>query len=149
MASERQAQVRSHKTEAIMKLLTGGNIALNPMLDNEFKQAVFSLRRENEPIKKPAEPQKKVLPAEINITTELITEMLPQILQRFGCCKCNICFAEAMSAALDTIEPIKVKIRSEADVKRADALKIKHRSGVMSALVKLGISRRSLPKHNK
>lgn len=150
------AQVRTHKTDAIMRLLTGNNIAVNPMLDNEFKESVFSVHRNAEAYKKEKEREEAALrlkekaaqrPTEINVVSELITEMLPEILQRFRCCGCSRCFAEAMTDAMDTIPSVTIKLRSEADVARAEELKSKSRKDVMSALIKLAISRRNLPKH--
>ena len=42
MAGSSAARV-SHKTDAVMKLITGKNTATNPIIDNEFKQSVIEM----------------------------------------------------------------------------------------------------------
>lgn len=153
------ARKSTHKTEAVMRLLTGNNLAVNPMLDNEFKQSVIVERaaRESaalqpdktapaqtaEPVEQPAEEQV----TEIHISSELIAELLPSVLDRFHCCKCGKCFAEAMTDALETVPEVNVKVENSGDLQRAEEIRAQNRQSVMSALIKIAIGRRRLPVH--
>lgn len=165
MAGSAQKNI-SHKTEAVMKLLTGGNLAVNPMLDNEFKQSVIEMRSTSavpndapeEPVRsekeitmhKTGSEQKKTLPAsEICVSSELITEILPDALKRFHCCTCGKCFAEAMADALEAIPYISVKVREPGDLKKAEELKSGSRKEVMKEIIKIAIARRGLPRHDE
>jgi hypothetical protein len=155
----------SHKTDAVMKLLTGGNLAVNPMLDNEFKQSVIEMRssqaaKEEEIL--PAEPKEITMHSggeeaasrghgstpEICVSSELISEILPIALKRFGCCTCGKCFAEAMAEAIDMIPYISVKVKNSGDLKKADEMKRSSRREVMREIVRITIARRKMPKHN-
>lgn len=154
---------KTHKTEAVMKLLTGSSPAVNPILDNEFKQAVIESRNVPEtPAKKVEEPKPEELAAEptsapvreepasipeVSVSSELVSELLPAALERFHCCTCGKCFAEAMSDALDAVPSIKVKIHNGDDLKRADEIKQQTRNEVMKAIVKIAISRRGKEIH--
>ena len=149
MAGNAQKNI-SHKTDAVMKLLTGGNLAVNPMLDNEFKQSVIEMHsnsknpaKKNEPKPKPPET------TEICVSSELITELLPTALKRFNCCSCDRCFAEAMADALDSVPYLSCKIRTPQDKKKADEMKAKYTRSVTNEMVKIAIRRRALPKHKK
>ncbi|MCD7730496.1 MAG: hypothetical protein LUI05_03245 [Oscillospiraceae bacterium] len=154
MAAKSEKNI-SHKTDAVMKLLTGGNLAVNPMLDNEFKQSVIEMHtsdsfaddaRSGE--RDSERKEKKTGSAtEICISSELITEILPVALKRFHCCTCEKCFAEAMADALESIPAISVKIRNGADMKKAENMRKSSRSGVMREIVKIVIARRGLPRH--
>lgn len=147
-----------------MRLLTGNNLAVNPVLDNEFKQTVIVDKRsaqENtappapvqnetvqpEPVQTAPEPPKEEKATEIRITSELIAELLPSVLDRFHCCKCGKCFAEAMTDAIETIPEVVVKVENSGDLRRAEEIRAKNRSSVMSALIKIAIGRRQLPVH--
>lgn len=172
----------SHKTEAVMRLLTGNNAAVNPILDNDFKLTVIEarggedIRRTEEKTEAPNTSAVGVQPAEaentaaevqtappaeavreeikpafeaaeIRITSELITELLPQVLDRFKCCKCGSCFAEAMTDAIEAIPEIVIPVQSAEDVEKAHRIKEDNRRDVMNALVKIAIGRRAKPKH--
>lgn len=151
-----------------MRLLTGNNLAVNPVLDNEFKQTVIVEKRaaqENshpapaqneqvqtappqpEPVQSAPEPPAEEKATEIRITSELIAELLPSVLDRFHCCKCGKCFAEAMTDALETIPEVIVKVENSSDLQRAEEIRTKNRPSVMSALIKIAIGRRQLPVH--
>lgn len=146
-----------------MRLLTGNNLAVNPVLDNEFKQTVIVEKRaaqenahpapaQNEqvqtaPVQAAPEPPAEEQATEIRITSELIAELLPSVLDRFHCCKCGKCFAEAMTDALETIPEVIVKVENSSDLQRAEEIRTKNRPSVMSALIKIAIGRRQLPVH--
>ncbi|MGN0586435.1 MAG: hypothetical protein ACI4JF_04040 [Oscillospiraceae bacterium] len=171
------ARKSTHKTEAVMRLLTGNNLAVNPMLDNEFKQSVIVDKRAarestqesaapqpaqtapvqndtpqaapvySEPAQAVPELPKEEQVTEIHISSELIAELLPSVLDRFHCCKCGKCFAEAMTDALETVPEVNVKVENSSDLQRAEEIRTKNRPSVMSALVKIAIGRRQLPVH--
>ncbi len=103
MAGSAAAKV-THKTDAVMKLLTGKSTATNPIIDNEFKQSVIEMHTNTQKAAEKAEPKPKQSEAtEICVSSELITELLPIALKRFNCCTCDRCFAEAMADALDAV----------------------------------------------
>lgn len=140
----------THKTEAVMKLITGKSVATNPIIDNEFKQSVIEMHsNSNKPAKKTEPKSKPSEAAEICVSSELITELLPAALKRFNCCSCDRCFAEAMADALDSVPYLSCKIRTPQDKKKADEMKAKYTRSVTNEMVKIAIRRRALPKHSK
>ena len=133
------AQAKSNKTEAVMRLLTGGKkTAPNPILDSSFKVE----RITSKSIRKGANG------AEIDITGELVTELLPQVLERFNCCRCAVCYAEAMAEAIDAVPTLKIRINGKDDLRRADRMKMQSRREVLCTLIRLAIQRRRFPRHN-
>lgn len=156
MADGSAARV-SHKTDAVMKLLTGKNTATNPIIDNEFKQSVIEMHSGGLKAAAPKKAEPKVEQAapkqsettEICISSELITELLPLALKRFNCCTCDRCFAEAMTDALEAVPYLSCKVRTPKDKKKADEMKKKYKRSVTNEMVKLAIGRRALPRHNE
>lgn len=155
MAGSSAARI-SHKTDAVMKLITGKNTATNPIIDNEFKQSVIEMhsnsykaaaKPEQKNLQTESKPQ-KIEPAEICVSSELITELLPVALKRFNCCTCDRCFAEAMADALDSVPFLSCKIKTPKDKKKADEMKKKYARSVTNEMVRIAIGRRALPKHN-
>lgn len=138
----------THKTDAVMKLLTGKSTATNPIIDNEFKQSVIEMHTNTQKAAKKAEHEtKESEAAEICISSELITEILPIALKRFNCCTCDRCFAEAMADALDAVPYLSCRVRTPQDKKKADEMKKKYTRSVTNEMVRLAIARRTLPKH--
>ncbi len=130
---------KSNKTEAVMRLLTGGKkTAPNPILDSSFKVE----RITSKSIRKGANG------AEIDITGELVTELLPQVLERFNCCRCAVCYAEAMAEAIDAVPTLKIRINGKDDLRRAARMKMQSRREVLCTLIRLAIQRRRFPRHN-
>lgn len=129
---------KSNKTDAVMRLLTGKKVASNPILDSSFKE---------EKITQKAAP-KRANGAEIDITGELVSELMPQVLSRFNCCTCPLCYADAVAEAADRVPTLKVRINGKEDLKRADKMKKQNRKEVIMMLVSLAVERRRLPKHN-
>ena len=130
---------RSNKTDAIMRLLTGKKPASNPILDSEFKVEKITSRKSE---------VKRTMGAEIDVAGELVTELLPKVLGRFRCCRCAICYAEAMTEALEKAPTMKIRINSKEDVKRADKMKQQSRKEVLLILIRLAITRKKLPRHD-
>lgn len=137
--SKSAKNAKSNKTEAVMRLLTGGKkTAPNPILDSSFKVE----RITSKSIRKGANG------AEIDITGELVTELLPQVLERFNCCRCAVCYAEAMAEAIDAVPTLKIRINGKDDLRRADRMKMQSRREVLCTLIRLAIQRRRFPRHN-
>ncbi len=128
---------KTNKTDAVMRLLTGKKVASNPILDSSFKE---------ERITQKAAPR-RANGAEINITGELVTELMPKVLERFNCCTCPLCYADAVAEAGERVPTLKVKINGKEDLKRADKMKKQNRKEVMMMLVSMAVERRKLPKH--
>ena len=138
-AKSDKTPAKSNKTEAVMRLLTGGKkTAPNPILDSSFKVE----RITSKSIRKGANG------AEIDITGELVTELLPQVLERFNCCRCAVCYAEAMAEAIDAVPTLKIRINGKDDLRRADRMKMQSRREVLCTLIRLAIQRRRFPRHN-
>lgn len=138
-AGKGSANAKSNKTEAVMRLLTGRKkTAPNPILDSSFKVE----RITSKSVRKGANG------AEIDITGELVTELLPQVLERFNCCRCAVCYAEAMAEAVDAVPTLKIRINGKDDLRRADRMKMQSRREVLCTLIRLAIQRRRFPRHN-
>ena len=158
---------KSNKTEAVMRLLTGKKVATNPSLGSSLKEEETAPKNiepkiVEQPVVAQPEPQPQVIAqpepqpqvieqprvVEIDVTGELITELMPQVLQRFNCCQCPICYADAVTEAGNRVPTIKVKINGKEDMKMVDKMKDQHRKDVMMTLVRLALERKPLPKHD-
>lgn len=149
MAGSSAARI-SHKTDAVMKLITGKNTATNPIIDNEFKQSVIEMHSNSQKKAEKAVPEvhgQSDETTEICVSSELITELLPIALKRFNCCTCDRCFAEAMAEALDAVPFLSCKVKTPKDKKKADEMKKKYTRSVTNEMVRIAINRRALPKH--
>ena len=122
-----------------MRLLTGKKPASNPILDSDFKVEKITSRKTE---------KKRVMGAEIDVAGELVTELLPKVLGRFRCCRCTVCYADAMTEALEKAPTMKIRINSKEDVKRADKMKQQSRKEVLLILIRLAIKRKKLPRHD-
>ena len=161
---------KSNKTEAVMRLLTGKKVAANPSLNSSHKEESEALQNIEQPkaaeqsktaeqpkVEPQVAEQPKVEPkvieqpkpstVEIDVTGELITELMPQVLDRFHCCKCPICYADAVAEAGNRVPMIKVKVNNKDDMRLVDKMKDQHRKDVMMTLVRLAVERKLLPKH--
>ncbi|MGN1135091.1 MAG: hypothetical protein ACI4SF_02620 [Oscillospiraceae bacterium] len=149
MAGSSAARI-SHKTDAVMKLITGKNTATNPIIDNEFKQSVIEMHSNSQKKTEKAVTEVHEQPSEtteICVSSELITELLPIALKRFNCCTCDRCFAEAMAEALEAVPFLSCKVKTPKDKKKADEMKKKYTRSVTNEMVRIAINRRALPKH--
>ncbi|MDR0986425.1 MAG: hypothetical protein LBL98_01850 [Ruminococcus sp.] len=133
---------KTHKTPALMKLLTSGSRPDNPFIDDSFKGDLILPE-------KPA-PVRRYNPGEefdLDIITELASEFLPTAIERFGCCKCDRCFADMLSHVIERCPHALIKIRSKDDFLRAEYLKEHHRNAVLRQVVHVAISYRNRKKH--
>lgn len=128
-----------------MKLLTGSSDVTNPFLDEDFKAEVLRAEQNPEPV--------KPIPAEdggtqINITSELISQWVPKVMGRFNICSCERCTAEAMIEAYDMVKPIIIRVKTDADVKKAEKLKSEEQKNVIMQIIRMAVKRKSLPRHD-
>jgi hypothetical protein len=144
MAVERSfSNKRTHKTDALLKLLTNGSLNGNPFLNEKFKDDII-LTAENPPA------PRKFTPGEIvdaDIIAELAEEFLPLAIERFGCCKCKRCYDSMLSNIIHKCPRALVKIRNRDDFRRAEYLKRHHRNTVLRIVVHEAIAYRNRKKH--
>jgi hypothetical protein len=134
-----------------MRLITGGaGGVVNPLIDEGFKEEVINPRLSpEERAQKNAGIEKyRKSSVEIDIAAELVSELLPKAMKRFNCCSCPLCFADAMADALEAVPRIKVKLRGEKDIKKADALKRKSRREILLIVIRQVIHRRGRDAHD-
>lgn len=127
-------------------MLLGNSRPANPILDDAFKDDVI-YRRSKAAASAPVQ-NGEVKETKVNVTSELISEWLPAVLKRFGCCTCDRCSAQAAVEAFDSIRPIVVRVKSEKDLERVRKVKDSNRQSVLMALVRIAGQRRKLPKHD-
>ena len=128
---------KTNKTDAVMRLLTGKKTAANPILDSEFKEKKITSRKKSA----------REGGTEIDIAGELVTEFLPKVLERFRCCRCPVCYADAMSEALEKSPVMVIRVNGKEDLKRAEDLKFKSRREILRVLIRIAIKRRRMEKH--
>lgn len=137
---------KTHKTPQLMKLLTGNADITNPFLDENFKAEILYAQQHPEPVQ-PVKTDDGG--TEINISSELISQWVPKVMKRFNVCACERCCAEAMIEAYDYVKPIIVRVKTDADVKKAEQLKSDEQQNVIMQLVRLAVKRKTLPRHDK
>lgn len=139
---------KTNKTNAVLNLLNRSAAEKNPILDDKFKeQNIIAEQIEREVKQQPAARPQYSAGVEINVISELISELMPAVLKRFNCCTCDLCKAEMSVEALTRLTSVKVTIRTENDMKAAEELKTRHRRQVIDELIKIVLGRRKLPKH--
>ena len=139
---------KTNKTNAVLNLLNRSAVEKNPILDDKFKeQNIIAEQIEQEAKKQPAARPAYTAGVEINVISELISELMPAVLKRFNCCTCDLCKAAMSVEALTRLTSVKVTIRTENDMKAAEELKSRHRRQVIDELIRIVLDRRKLPKH--
>ena len=128
-----------------MRLITGSRPAVNPIIDDNFKEQVIRPMAE----RKLKSEKTDRSDTRINVTSELVSEWLPSVLGRFSCCTCSRCKAEASVKALELLPAIVVEIRGKKDIDKAKALKEENKQWVLMTLVKIAIERKKLPHHQE
>ncbi len=142
------SDVKTNKTNAVLNLLNRSAAEKNPILDDKFKeQNIIAEQIEREVKQQPAARPAYTAGVEINVISELISELMPAVLKRFNCCTCDLCKAEMSVEALTRLTSVKVTIRTENDMKAAEELKSRHRRQVIDELIRIVLDRRKLPKH--
>lgn len=139
---------KTNKTNAVLNLLNRSAAEKNPILDDKFKeQNIIAEQIEQEAKNQTAPRPAYTAGVEINVISELISELMPAVLKRFNCCTCDLCKAEVSVEALTRLTSVKVTIRTENDMKAAEQLKTRHRRQVIDELIRIVLDRRKLPKH--
>lgn len=142
------SDVKTNKTNAVLNLLNRSAAEKNPILDDKFKeQNIIAEQIEREVKQQPPARPAYTSGVEINVISELISELMPAVLKRFNCCTCDLCKAEMSVEALTRLTSVKVTIRTENDMKAAEELKSRHRRQVIDELIRIVLDRRKLPKH--
>jgi hypothetical protein len=135
---------KSHKTDALLKLLTKGSSQSNPLLDEKFKDDVILSINGKKPPKAVYHAGEEI---DRDIITELASEFLPVAILRFNICSCDRCFAEMLTNISEKSPRAIVKVRSHDDFLRAEYLKKQHRNAVLDAVVGEVIRFRHRRKH--
>ncbi|MDR0947366.1 MAG: hypothetical protein LBM87_06465 [Ruminococcus sp.] len=159
-------QVRTHKTEAIMKMLLSGSSSINPTINSVFKDDV--IRPLHDRKSQPQEPKPQVTPAyhlyenekekvsrhvpvvrgtTVDIIRELIDETLPTAIKRFRTCECSNCYKAISEAVAAKYPDLKVKINSDADLSRVEYIKSQNRNNVLRVTVTEVLKRKNDKKH--
>lgn len=134
---------KTHITPRMMEMLTGLP-ASNPILDESFKEEIIKAQNEPEPPRLERDSEGRT---RINVTSELVSQWLPKVVERFNICKCERCRAEITVRAMDEIRPIIVNVHSDNDIKRAARLKADRQHSVLMQLIGIAAERRDLPRH--
>lgn len=141
---------RSNKTDSVMKLIMG-NRSPNPIIDKEFKEDIIRPIEEQKTRAaiSAAVPEAHSDPTEMNITAELISGWLSPVLERFGCCRCSRCIAEASVTAFERLPVIRVKVQNNDDLEKARRIKEENKSKAIMVLIGIASERRKLPSHKR
>ena len=153
---------RTNKTAHVMRLLSNApEGVVNPLIDKTFKEDVILVRAKNaqstQPDEEPPKPDVAIVrkddvaaqqPDAVNVTSELVYELIPSVLGRFHCCNCEVCRAEVAIEALSQMPPHYV--RTDGDfAAELEAAKQKCRQEVMSQLVRVVIAYKRVSAHNQ
>lgn len=145
---------KSNKTASVMKLINGSPAA-NPIIDSSFKDEVIrpiEEQRTKAAIESAMPKEQREKPrdsTEMNITSELVSTLLSPVLERFGCCRCGRCMAEASVTAFERLPKLTYKINGPEDLAAAQKLKEQNRRKAMMILIGIASERRKLSKHQK
>jgi hypothetical protein len=166
MRSKNGKEIRTHKTDAIMKMLLSGSSSVNPTVNSVFKDDV--IRPLHDRKSQPLEPKPKVEPAyhlyekdnekvsqyvpvvrgtTVDIIRELIDELLPLAIKRFRTCECTNCYKTISDAVAAKYPDLKVKITSDADLSRIEYIKSQNRSSVLRVPVTEVLKHKNDKKH--
>ncbi len=123
---------KTNKTSSVMKLISKGRSAANPIIDEKFKEEVILPKSKQED--KPAKSE-----TGINIIEELVQEWLPETMRRFNCPDSDIWKAELTVKALNILPPKYVPVNGTKDYANIQNIKEKYKKQVINTLVKLAI----------
>ncbi len=143
--AEKSITIKTNKTPSVMRLLRGSSSASNPMLDQEFKKEnIIPKESKKIMLNGKTDLEREVT---INVTSELISEWMPKLLERFNCCCCDICVAEAAVEAMERTPSILIKVKDKKDIGKAEKLKQDNQMKILMVLVQIAVERKKLPKH--
>lgn len=141
---------KTNKTEHVLKLLTGNssNTAKNPILNKDFKEEIIEEKIQTLTQSPVVEEEKKItpIPIKIDVIEELVKENIPDVLNRFKACDCELCQREILINTLRQTEPVYVDNDEEH---KYEILKIKeeNRQQVIAKIVKNVIHIKTNPIH--
>ncbi|MCX7657579.1 MAG: late competence development ComFB family protein [Oscillospiraceae bacterium] len=122
---------KTNKTSSVMKLISKGKGAANPIIDEKFKEEIILAKDK---------PDTSKNETGINIIEELVQEWLPETMKRFNCPDSDIWKAEITVKALNILPPKYVPVNGAKDYANIQNMKEKYKKQVINTLVKLAIS---------
>lgn len=127
---------KTSKTAHVLNLLAGSTENINPAIEkgkNSFKQEMKNA---------------KVNSNKQDIITQLITECVPEVLDRFNCCECKECATWYINDVARSIEsgfaPDALNVKTEA----VEGIKNKYRQEVTSRVIKVLIFNKKATHHS-
>ena len=77
----------------------------------------------------------------------MIDELLPEAVERYRCCNCDVCMAEMTVAILNSVSPKYVNIDTPDGLEQLEKAKAEYRDEVIKNVVSIVIKHRAKPKH--
>ena len=108
---------KSSKTAHVLKLLTNSSDNVNPIINDGFKEEVILSRASS---KASNEQNDESKPVAVNVISELVYEIMPEVLARFNCCTCDVCQAEISIKAMDELGAQYIPIINEDSYQHLD-----------------------------
>lgn len=135
---------KSSKTAHVLKLLTNSSDNVNPIINDGFKEEVIHSRS---PVKAGDEQNDESKPVAVNVISELVYEIMPEVLSRFNCCTCDVCQAEIAISAMDELGAQYIPIVNEDSYQHLDHIKEEKRPIVTRKLVSIAFKYKNMTKH--
>ena len=135
---------KSSKTAHVLKLLTNSSDNVNPIINDGFKEEVILSRTTS---KADSQQNDGAKPVAVNVISELVYEIMPEVLARFNCCTCDICQAEISIKAMDELGAQYIPIIDEDSLQHLNHIKDEKRPTVTRKLVSLAFKYRDMTKH--
>ncbi len=135
---------KSSKTAHVLKLLTNSSDNVNPIINDGFKEEVILSRTTS---KADSQQNDGAKPVAVNVISELVYEIMPEVLARFNCCTCDICQAEISIKAMDELGAQYIPIINEDSLQHLNHIKDEKRPTVTRKLVSLAFKYRDMTKH--
>lgn len=135
---------KSSKTAHVLKLLTNSSDNVNPIINDGFKEEVILSRTTS---KADSQQNDGTKPVAVNVISELVYEIMPEVLARFNCCTCDICQAEISIKAMDELGAQYIPIINEDSLQHLNHIKDEKRPTVTRKLVSLAFKYRDMTKH--
>lgn len=135
---------KSSKTAHVLKLLTNSSDNVNPIINDGFKEEVIHSRTTT---KADDEPNNESRPVAVNVISELVYEIMPDVLSRFNCCTCDVCQAEISIKAMDELGTQYIPIVNDESLQNLNQIKDEKRPIVTRKLVSLAFEYRNMTKH--
>ncbi|NMA80301.1 MAG: hypothetical protein GX967_06610 [Clostridiales bacterium] len=135
---------KSSKTAHVLKLLTNSSDNVNPMINDGFKEEVIHSRIQPKAANEQNDDPK---PVAVNVISELVYEIMPEVLSRFNCCTCDVCQAEISIKVMDELGTHYTPIIDENSYRQLNQIKDEKRKIVTRKLVSIAFKYRNMTKH--